>query len=108
MQKFLLGVSVVPAEGTNQVKPSPKGCGVRPHLSTRPVSKDKTRTINNKLDILYSTENKPCMGECRASEVLEHRSQEAGASVSFTECEKMQYGKRACVIGMIGISLQGQ
>lgn len=74
---------MVPAEGTNQVKQSPKGCGVRPHLSTRPVSKDKTRTINNKLDILYSTENKPCMGECRASEVLEHRSQESWGKREF-------------------------
>lgn len=62
---------MVPGEGTNQVKPSPKAYGVRSHLSTSLVSNDKTKTVKSQTS-LRQGRTILGLGDYSASEAIQH------------------------------------
>ena len=63
-------------------KKKKKACGVRPHLSTSLVSKDKQ--FSNKFDAFIEEKTMHGLGDCSASEAVKHSSREI-LSKSFKE-----------------------
>lgn len=69
-------------EGTNQVKPSPKACGLGPHTRTSLVSNDKTKKLSKVMS--RRQRRASCgLGDHSASEAVQHSTQEVLGKSGF-------------------------